>query len=198
MGIVLTDVTKRFGGKLVLDRFSASLPDSGAVAVTGPSGAGKTTFVNLLMGLVKPDSGRVEGLEGLTFTAVFQEDRLFDVMSVKKNIRLARRGRTTDREIASHLKEVGLGAELYSRAGELSGGMKRRVALVRAVFAAGDVLVLDEPFRGIDDAMRVQCAGYIMRRASGRLIVLVTHDLAEAEMLRAEKIIRIGRADEPS
>ena len=192
MPVVVKNLSKSFDGKAVLSGLSFELPDSGVVAVEGRSGSGKTTLLNILMGLLPPDAGRIDGLAGRRVTAVFQENRLLESWSAMKNIRLVCPRAVTDAEIRAHLAEVGLAGEEKTVARALSGGMKRRVALVRAVIAPGDVLILDEPFKGLDEATREAAIRYVLRHASNRLILLVTHDRAEAEALGAEKTITIG------
>ncbi len=192
MPIVLRDVSKAFGDKAVFDRFSLTLPDSGVVAVMGHSGSGKTTLANMLMGLTAPDSGAISGLEGLRFTAVFQEDRLIEGWSAARNIRLVCPRRVTDDEIRRHLAQVGLAGEADTPVRSLSGGMKRRVALVRAVLPEGDAMVLDEPFKGLDDDARRAAIDYVLTYAAGRLIVLISHDRTDAEAMGARTIVTIG------
>ena len=181
--IEIVGLCKAFGGKKVFERFSATLPDRGVVAVMGPSGSGKTTLVNILMGLEAPDAGIVTGLGGRRFTAVFQEDRLIEGWSALRNIRLVLPRGVRDADIVRHLEKVGLGAEAAAPVRSLSGGMKRRVALVRAVIAPGEILVLDEPFKGLDDAARRTAAAYVGDNAPDRLILIVTHDRRDAEEL---------------
>ena len=194
MPIVMKDICVSFDGKVVFDHFNASFPDKGVVAVMGASGSGKTTLGNLLMGLVVPDSGTITGLQGVRFTAVFQEDRLIEGWSVIRNIRLACPGSVIDAAIRDHLRQVGLEGEANTPVRHLSGGMKRRVALVRAVLAEGDALVLDEPFKGLDEAMRQRAIDYVLRCAAGRLIVLISHDRADIEDMGAEQCIAVRTA----
>lgn len=193
MPVIIKDLTKRFGDKTVLDHFSLVLPDSGVVFIGGPSGAGKTTLLRLLMGLIPPDGGTIRGLEKRSFTAVFQENRLLERQSVLKNLRLVCPRRVSDDEIRCHLREVGLSGTENSAVQTLSGGMQRRVALVRAVLAEGGILVLDEPFKGLDDAAKALATDYVKRRAADRLVLLVTHDVREAETLGAVQTVLLGQ-----
>ena len=190
--IEISGLCKSYEGKKVLDNFSCALPERGVVLVEGRSGAGKTTLMNILMGLREPDAGRITGMENRRVTAVFQENRLIENLSVMKNIRLACGRQATDAEIAAQLAAVGLAGEEKTIVSTLSGGMKRRVALVRAVMAPGDVLMLDEPFKGLDDQTKDMAVAYVRGHADGRLVLLVTHDPSEARALNAEKTISIG------
>ena len=192
MPVAVRGLSKNFDGRPVLRGLSFTLPDRGVVAVEGRSGAGKTTLLNILMGLVKPDAGQIDGLAGKRITAVFQEDRLLEGWSAARNIRLACPRGVTDAQIAAHLAEVGLAGEEKTAVRALSGGMKRRVALVRAVLAPGEILILDEPFKGLDEATRTAAARYALKHAAERLILLVTHDRAEAEAMGAVQTILIG------
>ncbi|MBR3505345.1 MAG: ATP-binding cassette domain-containing protein [Clostridia bacterium] len=190
MPIRVRNLSKGFDGKPVLSGLSFDLPDRGVVAVEGRSGAGKTTLLNILMGLIPPDEGQIEGLAGKRVTAVFQEDRLLENWSAMKNIRLV--CGAPEAEIAAHLRAVGLAGEEKTPVRSLSGGMRRRVALVRAVIAPGDILILDEPFKGLDGATRDAAIRYVLDHAANRLILLVTHDRGEAAQMGAVAAVRVG------
>ena len=148
MPIAVTGLTKRFGGKVVLDRFTYAFPETGAVALMGPSGVGKTTLFRILLGLERPDSGTVSGMDGKSVSVVFQEDRLFPGLTVLQNAEVAGSGG------AEWLARLGLGEELNARPDSLSGGMRRRVALARALCRDGEIFLLDEPFQGLDPARK--------------------------------------------
>ena len=186
MPISIRNLSKRFGDKTVLENLSLTLPDSGVVVIEGRSGAGKTTLLNIIMGLLPPDAGRVDGLAGRRVTAVFQENRLLENWSALKNIRLVCGRGVKDADILSHLGQVGLAGEGKTPVRALSGGMKRRVALVRAVIPPSDILVMDEPFKGLDEETRAQVIRFLLSRRNGRTVILVTHDPAEAAMMGAE------------
>jgi len=183
--IEFRNVSLRFGEKLVLRDFSANIPLSGVTAVRGPSGAGKTTLFRLLLGLQKPDAGTIRGLERLRPAVVFQEDRLLPWASALENIALV----SDESRAETALAAVGLAGSENLLPRELSGGMKRRVAVARALAYGGDILLLDEPFSGLDDEAKRVCAGAIL---AARLPVLViTHDEGEAELLGACSTIRL-------
>lgn len=176
--ILIKNVVCAYEGKTVLNGLNLTLPDTGAIAVTGASGSGKTTFLRLLAGLVKPASGSVEGLSGKRVSMVFQEDRLLPWRNALENVTLVCGDEELARETLSRLE---LSDALNKRPDELSGGMRRRVALARALCYGGDILILDEPFKGLDDALKIRVAEAV--RDVFPLTVLATHDMDEAEMV---------------
>ncbi len=182
MDIILRGVSKRFGDKQVLSDLHACFQKGTITVVMGPSGCGKTTLLNLLMGLTAPDEGTVSGVPEAK-SAVFQEDRLCPSFSAVSNVRLVCGKSVSDATIASHLEAVGLSGSLRGPVRDLSGGMKRRVAIVRAMLAESDVLFLDEPFRGLDDDSKEVTMKYFKEHRGDRTSIVVTHDLAEADRL---------------
>lgn len=194
MGIVIKNLTKSFDGKTVLSNFSCELPETGVIALMGKSGIGKSTLINLLLGLRKPDSGEIHIPSGTRFSAVFQEDRLFAHLPARDNLRLTTRRAESDIDAA--LISLSLDPEEKSPVRTYSGGMQRRVALARGVLFPADVLLMDEPFRGLDPETREQAIAFVRREWSSRLIILVTHDLEEARLMGAGRIITIGGCDD--
>lgn len=183
--ILLKNIVCAYDGKLVLNGLSLSLPETGVVALTGPSGSGKTTFLRLLAGLLLPASGSVEGMDGKRVSMAFQEDRLIPWLTALENVALVCADESRARETLGRLE---LADALEKRPDELSGGMQRRVALARALCYGGDVLLLDEPFKGLDDALKARVAECI--RGVFPLTVIATHDMNEAELLGcAERIV---------
>lgn len=179
---------KSFDGKAVLNDVSLHLPDGAVVCLMAPSGRGKTTLLRCIAGLEKPDGGQITGRpERIGY--VFQEDRLCDGFSAVDNIRLVTGRAVSESEIRRHLEELGLAGSLDQPARELSGGMRRRVAIGRAVCYGGGLLLLDEPFKGLDDAARQQTADYILRHRGGAAILCVTHDKEDAAALGGAEIM---------
>ena len=175
MDIVVTNLSKSFGENRVLDDFSATFTRDAPTWIMGPSGRGKTTLLYILMGLLRPDSGTVEGVP-LHKSVVFQEDRLCEDFSAVSNVRLVCDKSVSDSQITRHLDDIGLGGSFRQPVGELSGGMKRRVALVRAILARSDILFLDEPFKGLDEDTKKATMAYVRDNLNGRTSILVTHD----------------------
>ena len=182
MSIELRGVSKAFGEKQVLQNVSHLFPEGKLTCVMGPSGCGKTTLLSLLLGLVQPDAGEIRGMEGRKLSAIFQEDRLCENAGAVSNIRLVN-PRLSKGEAEEMLREVGLGDSLGQPVRTLSGGMKRRVAILRALAADYDVLLCDEPFKGLDQATKVLVMDYFLGKTKGKTVILVTHDQGETEAL---------------
>ena len=185
----------------VLVDFCMEIPDGGAIAVMGASGSGKTTLLRILLGLEKPNSGEILGLNNKRFAVVFQEDRLLQHRTARQNVEIpligTQIGKTNVHKIAgTALRDVELnGFEDFS-VRELSGGMCRRVALARAIaFARSglgrDAAILDEPLKGLDNAMKKRIVPRFIDAFATR--VIITHDENEAELFRCGTIIRLNR-----
>lgn len=160
-----------YGGKWVLKDFSIDLPDEGAICFFGPSGCGKTTLLRAL-------SDRMTE-SGLQIAWVFQEDRLLPWSSALENVMLAGANRE---EALGLLRQFGMEDAAEKRPGQLSGGMKRRVVLARALAFRSDAMILDEPFKGLDAESKANAA-LLLRRLGPKLCLLVTHDKEEAALL---------------
>lgn len=179
---------KSFDGKMVLDHVSLTLESGGTACLMAPSGRGKTTLLRCIAGLETPDSGQITDLpERIAY--VFQEDRLCDGFSAVDNIRLVTGKALGEGEIRRHLEELGLAGSLDQPVQELSGGMRRRVVISRAVCFGADLLLLDEPFKGLDDEARQQTADYILRHRGAAAILCVTHDREDAAALGGADIV---------
>lgn len=184
MAIEISNLSKRYGDLMVLQDVSLSIPEGEATCIVGPSGLGKTTLLRLLMGLETPDSGEIHGLAGKRFSAVFQEDRLCENLSALSNIAMVRRDKNRD-IFRTAMAELGLAGHEDKPVRELSGGMRRRVALLRALMADYDLLLLDEAFKGLDEENKVIAMNYTNTCNHGRTLVMVTHDEAEARYMGA-------------
>lgn len=191
MDIQLKDVSKSYGGKQIFSHFSCTIPQGSCCAVMAPSGIGKTTLLRLILGLEKPDGGEILGVP-LEKAVLFQEDRLCPQLSVLKNIRMAagKRGMEQAKQL---LEFLGLEDCVEQPAAKLSGGQARRVSLIRALLASGQLLALDEPFTGLDEASRLRAAEAIRAYRRGRTLLLITHRQEDLPLLEVtERIDLMG------
>lgn len=183
----LEHITKTFAGRRVLDDLTYEF-DKGITAITGPSGVGKSTLINIAAGLVKPDAGRVVR-EKNKMSLVFQEDRLIENITAPENLCfVAGKGALADARLL--LSELGLTDDLERPVSKFSGGMKRRVAIARALIVNPDVLLMDEPFRGLDESSRANAARIICARGIPT-IIFVTHDRSEMALMGAEHELKM-------
>lgn len=191
MDIAVKKISKSYGEEQVLKDFSCDFLEGKLTCIMGRSGGGKTTLIKLLMGLEKPTEGSIEGLFGKKLSAVFQEDRLCENLSAAANIRLVCRNHVSDEELKGAFQRVCLDEVWRKPVRELSGGMRRRVAILRALFAEYDCLILDEPLKGLDEETKQKTAAYILEKTQGKTVLAVTHEEEETELLKAEKIVRM-------
>ena len=187
--IKFNNVYFSYGNKAVIENLSFTLEDGNNLLITGPSGCGKTTIARLILGLNKPDSGTIVADGKLS--AVFQEDRLIEKLNVYKNICLPLSKEKTAFAIEL-ISEFGLEDIKYKAIESLSGGMKRRVAIIRALAFGGDALVLDEPFNGIDKENAMLISKIINREYTkkGKSVIIISHNASDAEVFEA-KILKI-------
>ena len=173
--IRITDLTLKYGDKTVLDHFSFGLPLKGITALTGPSGCGKTTLLRVLAGLAQPDSGTVEGIEPSDAAFLFQENRLLPWRTAAQNITdvLPKERRA---EVSAWLSFAELDGEEHTFPDSLSGGMARRLALARCAALGGKILLLDEPFAGVDGERALRIMDRL--RQLNIPVLLVSHEPA--------------------
>lgn len=184
MELRVEDLRKSYGGTAVLQGVSFTA-EIGLTRVTGSSGIGKTTLLRILLGLETADSGEITGLSGKRLAAVFQEDRLLDFMTPVDNIRLPE-PKLERAVILREMAAMGLTGCENQPVRELSGGMRRRVAILRALLCGADVITLDEPFKGLDEATRARVIDETKRLCRGKTVLMVTHEAAEAERMGAK------------
>lgn len=187
--VVLDKVTKCYADLRVLDGISLEISEN--TAIMGASGKGKTTLLRIIAGLESADSGNVLFSQKQKISMVFQEDRLFEDFGAVENITavIGRERRTEATEVLSELLIDP--SELAKPVRDYSGGMKRRVAIARALLADHNILLLDEPFKGLDEETRDKTAQVIRRYSEEKLVLLVTHDPREADLLGIERVVTI-------
>lgn len=187
--IVFEHVNKSFKDKKVIKDFSYNFIKGEKVFIKGDSGSGKSTLINLLCSFMKPDSGVVSKTEKIRLSVVFQEDRLCENISALSNIVFAT---SVKPEVAfRELQLMGLEGSQTNLVSSLSGGMKRRVAIARALLSEGDFLILDEPFKGLDDQTKIKVMKRVYENLNGRGLILITHDSTEAQFFNINNIINL-------
>jgi NitT/TauT family transport system ATP-binding protein len=181
------NLCKAYRGIPVLQNVSFTA-DLGVTCVMAPSGSGKTTLLRILLGVETADSGTVSSVENCRWAAVFQEDRLLEQLDAMGNLRFVLGPSLNTAKAAAMLDELGLGEVGAKPVREFSGGMKRRLALARALIAPSDALALDEPFTGLDGENRVRALACVHRAAEEKMVILVTHDPRDAIDLSARTV----------
>lgn len=174
MELRVEDLRKSYGGTAVLQgvSFTAGI---GLTRVTGSSGIGKTTLLRILLGLERADGGATNAGH-FRWAAVFQEDRLLSQLDAEGNLRFALGTAYDSRKAAELLETLGLVDVGGKRVRDYSGGMKRRLALARALLAPCDALALDEPFTGLDAGNREAALACILRAAKEKIVLLAAHE----------------------
>lgn len=173
-------VSHFFGALPVIDDISFRVKEGEIVALIGPSGCGKSTLLNVIAGLQKPEKGTVETNRN-AIACIFQDDRLLPWYSVWKNISLVNPVENA-KKIQELIHEVGLtGFEAY-KPGKLSGGMKKRCGIARAFYYDSRLLLLDEPFQGLDYSLRQEMLQLLLRvwKKHRQAVLFITHEIDEA------------------
>ncbi|MBR2338966.1 MAG: ABC transporter ATP-binding protein [Clostridia bacterium] len=174
--LTFENVSFSYDNAPILSSVSFSLPKRGVIGFSGPSGCGKSTLLRLIAGLEIPSDGVIQRHADTRLAMVFQENRLLPWLTAEENVRLV----CEDAEQALQaLTAVSLADARDVYPDQLSGGMQRRVALARALAYGGDLLILDEPFTGLDPALCADIAKHILERFRNGLIMLVTHSADE-------------------
>ncbi len=195
----MRDISLNYGQLQVLNKFSLWGESNRFICLLGPSGVGKTSILNVFAGILQPDSGLVfSGAEKLAY--VFQEPRLLPWMTVEQNMevglyKLSRNRNWRKKKVRQVLKKIGLEefGEYYPE--QLSGGMKQRVSIGRAYVIQPDLLLLDEPFNGLDEALKTEMQDLLLELENWHMCttIMVTHDIREAIKLGDRIIVIDGR-----
>ncbi len=182
----IKDIKKSFDGLLVLDKISINFEKERVTCIIGPSGCGKSTLLNIMAGIIKDYQGQVVGFLEEDISFVFQEDRLIPWLNVYDNMKLILKGKYKGPELSQRIYDyismVGIGDYMYYYPPDLSGGMKQRVSIARALAFGSKIVVMDEPFKSLDMKNKMQllkdfktvCA------KTKATVIFVTHDIDEA------------------
>ena len=183
--IRVDNVSKSYGDKRVLNNVSCEFEDGKIYCIMGESGVGKTTLIRLIMGLEKPDEGYISSSK--QFAAAFQEDRLLEDRDAVDNVMfvLKNGGSKSREQTEQYLSELLPEDRLHIRVDSLSGGMRRRVAVARAMLSDRNTIILDEPFTGLDDETKKTVINFIKKWQNNRTEIVVTHSYTDSEMLGA-------------
>lgn len=181
-------VCKAYGANEVLRRATFTLPGGGVRCLMAPSGSGKTTLFRVLLGLERADAGQICGVSPGRISMMFQEDRLCETLTPVENVALVLPPSARRADVRDLLAEILPADCLNQPAMELSGGMRRRVSLARAVAFPSDLVVLDEPFTGLDQATKEKVIAFTLRHRAGRTLLVATHGEDDARLLGAERI----------
>lgn len=182
----LNNIYKSYGSLKVFDDFSISFKKNKINCILGPSGCGKTTLLNIIAGLVLPESGEISGIDREKISCVFQEPRLLPWKTARKNIEFTLRDRLPQNEVSElvekYIKLVKLEEYGDYFPCQLSGGMNQRVSLARAFSFPSEIILMDEPFKGLDYKLKQSLQNSFLElwQSDTRTVIYVTHDVDEA------------------
>lgn len=187
--IALETVSKSFGEKTVLQSQTLHFQKGESVCILGASGCGKSTLLKVASGLLPPDNGKVKNLSHFRSSYLFQEDRLLPWANCIDNITYTGASKETAR---AYLSLVKLAAEEHKLPGELSGGMRRRLAIARALAFGGDCFFFDEPLQGLDINTNQDMVALIKKELHGKTALIITHSADDAFAFADRIIIAKG------
>ena len=184
----IQDLCKSYDQESVLDHVSMTLTCGNSYCLMAPSGSGKTTLFRILLGLESADSGQIAGLSESSMAAVFQEDRLLEGYTALENLRFVTGRRYSNKELTDLLLRLLPADALTKPVCEFSGGMKRRTAILRAILAPAEMIIMDEPFTGLDADTKQKAIKLIREYTADKLLLFSTHHEEDAKLLGAEMI----------
>lgn len=185
----LSNITKKYDDKIIFENFSLDIPNGKILAIMGKSGRGKTTLLNIIAGLDKNFSGEILNEEPCAY--IFQEPRLLKGATVLQNVLIGKNFK--NKETAFELLDaLELGEYVNAYPNKLSGGMQQRVSMARAFLSGRKVILMDEPFKGLDDELKHRLYDLFKKvwEMEKPTVILVTHDQSEAELL-ADEVLTI-------
>lgn len=188
MNLQIHNLYKSYGPLKILNNINFSLSEGRTYCLMGTSGSGKTTLLRILLGLENADSGLITGISGARLAAVFQEDRLCEAFSPLENVMMAAEKKHSPDQIKTELCRLLPEESITRPVRTLSGGMKRRTAICRALLAPSDGIVMDEPFTGLDEQTKLSVINYILEKSNGKLLLIATHQEEDIALLDAALI----------
>ncbi|MDD4107454.1 MAG: ABC transporter ATP-binding protein [Prolixibacteraceae bacterium] len=195
MGLEIKDLNKSYGSINLYKDFSLVFPEGTITCILGPSGCGKTTLLNIIGKITVPDSGELIGFDERRFSYIFQEARLLPWKSVQGNIEFVM---SSDLSAAERHEQASRFIQLVDLEGfagyypsRLSGGMRQRVSIARAFASTSDIILMDEPLKGLDLALKQNMIRWFSQiwKADKRTVIFVTHDVDEALLLGREIVV---------
>lgn len=188
MNILIKNLCKSFDDELVIKNLNLEINSFDRVALVGKSGIGKTTFLRMLLGDLKVDSGEIIFSEEPKYSVVFQENLLFENRSIYENIKFVK---SANRDIVEkYLDILGMKGLLDKKVSQLSGGMKRRVSILRAIVYSGNIYILDEALREVDLETRDKII-YLLNESISCPLIFTTHDENDIKDLSATKVVNL-------
>ena len=173
----IQNLSYKYGKSLVIDDLTYEFECGKVSAIIGESGIGKTTLLNMITDLIDAPNGKITtDIQKIGY--VFQEPRLFDWMSALENVSTV----SDDATARKILTKMGLADAIYKYPQELSGGMKQRVAIARALAYDPELVILDEPFKGLDPEMRREISEFVFSTLKNKTVIMVTHDTEDLEL----------------
>lgn len=198
MSLSIRHINKAYDGKTVFDDFSLDFTEGVITCILGPSGCGKTTLLNIIAGIEEPDSPSENGFATKNLSYIFQEPRLLPWKTVKGNIEFVMPDNLSPQERSERADELIMRVELEGFSdyfpGALSGGMKQRVSIARAMACRADVVLMDEPLNGLDYGLKQNLMEWLadIWRSEHMTVIFVTHYLDEA-LAVGDEVIELSR-----
>ena len=182
--INIENISFAYEDKIVFENYSQRFPIGETSVIMAPSGFGKTTLLYMIAGLISPTNGNINiPINNPKFSFAFQDLRLIESLNVKKNITLVNSNISTN-DLDKCLEALDIKDLAYKKVSTLSGGEKSRVSIARALMADYDILLLDEPFNGLDDTTKDKVIKYIKEKTVHKTVLLVTHNNDEADYFK--------------
>lgn len=182
--INIENINFAYEDKIVFENYSQRFPIGETSVIMAPSGFGKTTLLYMIAGLISPTNGNINiPINNPKFSFAFQDLRLIESLNVKKNITLVNSNISTN-DLEKCLEALAIKDLADKKVSTLSGGEKSRVSIARALMADYDILLLDEPFNGLDDTTKDNVIKYIKEKTAHKTVLLVTHNNDEADYFK--------------